>query len=99
MGGELFQFIDETGPFSAPMCRFFIKQILQGVHFLHRNGYAHRDLKPENILLDKDFNVKIVDFGFAQKLDSGVGSALMKGYKGTLPYMAPEIIAKKNYQG
>jgi serine/threonine protein kinase len=38
------------------------------VDYIHSKGLAHRDIKPENILLDKDFNMKIADFGFAKEL-------------------------------
>ena len=36
-----------------------------GLDFCHVNGVAHRDLKPDNLLLDKNFNLKIADFGYA----------------------------------
>ena len=56
-------------------------------------------MKPENVVLDSDFNAKIVDFGFAARLEGRDGSGFNKTFKGTLAYMAPEILEKKPYQG
>jgi len=63
-----------AGPFSEEICKYYFKQILQGVHYIHSKGFSHRDLKPENILLDKLYDVKIVDFGFACPLEGRDGT-------------------------
>ena len=68
-----------------------------GLNYLHCNGVSHRDLKPENILLDTNFDIKIVDFGFALPLEGRDGSGFMNSYVGTPAYMAPEILAKNRY--
>lgn len=65
LGGELFNYIANTGRFEEPLARYFFKQLLQGLNYCHEMGVAHRDLKPENLLLDKNYNLKIADFGFA----------------------------------
>ena len=78
LGGELFDHVMESDGFSEEMCRHVFKQILEAVRYVHRSGYAHRDLKLENILLDSSFNVKLIDFGFAEKLQGTDGTDFMK---------------------
>lgn len=48
-----------------------MRQIFEGVSYIHARKIVHRDLKPENILLDDNLNVKITDFGFAKQLMHG----------------------------
>jgi len=60
---------------------------------------CHRDIKPENILLDKDFNIKLCDFGFAHSLEGREGKNTLKTVCGTESYMAPEIFLDKKYNG
>jgi len=40
--------------------------VLCSLKFLHEAKVIHRDIKPDNILLDKNFNVKLCDFGLAR---------------------------------
>ena len=98
-GGELFDYVANSGPFKEDVCKYFFKQMLQGIHYIHSKGFSHRDLKPENILLDKMYDVKIVDFGFACPLEGRDGSGTNRSLIGTPGYMAPEILAKQPYQG
>jgi len=72
--------------------RFFFQTCL-AISYLHYNDVLHRDIKPENLLLDKDFNIKVCDFGWsAYNLDEG-----RKTFCGTYEYMAPEIVNNKHY--
>ena len=74
--------------------RFWYKQLLRGVEFLHRNGIGHFDLKPHNILLDRKSNLKIADFGISASVsDQGITILGVFKYvtpRGSLPYLAPE---------
>ena len=66
--------------------------MLLGLNYIHSKGFAHRDLKPENVLLDKNYDVKIVDFGFACPLEGRDGTGQNMTAVGTPGYMAPEIL-------
>ena len=43
-----------------------MRMILGGLHHMHSNNVVHRDLKPENCLLDKNGQVRIIDFGLSK---------------------------------
>ena len=45
-----------------------MREILQGLDFIHGKKQIHRDLKSDNILVDKKGNIKVADFGFAIQL-------------------------------
>lgn len=49
--------------------RYFMKQICDGVNYLHQNRIIHRDLKLGNLFLNDELQVKIGDFGLATKLE------------------------------
>lgn len=72
--------------------------MINGLHYMHSQGYAHRDIKPENILLTTDFILKLADFGFTGALVGKDHSGYMRTKLGTEGYMAPEIQTKE-YDG
>jgi len=67
------------------------RQISEGLVEAHRLGVVHRDLKPGNIMIDRDGEVRIMDFGVARTLkEKGVtGAGLVVG---TPEYMSPEQV-------
>ena len=91
-GGEIFEYLKFSGEFLPEEARYFFHQLVEGIEFCHKKGYAHRDLKPENLLLDENFNLLIADFGFCGALDGKEHDGLMHTNLGTLPYKAPEIL-------
>lgn len=44
------------------------KETISAFEYLEKNGVLHRDIRPSNILIDREDNVKIIDFGFGKKL-------------------------------
>ncbi|XP_011342029.1 ribosomal protein S6 kinase alpha-5 isoform X2 [Ooceraea biroi] len=92
-GGELLQ---KPRRYTEREAQRVMRQLTSAVRFMHSHGVVHRDLKPENIVYayeGDDAPVKIVDFGFARlKSCEPLHTPCF-----TLPYAAPEVIAKRAY--
>lgn len=71
-----------------------IKQLCEGMNYLHSNGIVHRDIKPHNICLTGDMIVKIIDFNFSCVI--GENEFVNEPY-GTLLFAPPEILLKYQY--
>ncbi|KAG0055831.1 hypothetical protein BGZ83_007264 [Gryganskiella cystojenkinii] len=90
-GGELFDHILAHRYLKErDACRLFA-QLMSGVHYLHSKHIVHRDLKLENLLLDRNRNIIITDFGFANQFDSS-SKDLMSTSCGSPCYAAPELV-------
>ncbi|KAL4880180.1 hypothetical protein BJY04DRAFT_208237 [Aspergillus karnatakaensis] len=68
-GGELFDHILRNRYLKDNAARRLFAQLVSGVGYLHKKGIVHRDLKLENLLLDRNRNIIITDFGFANTFD------------------------------
>jgi len=91
-GGELFYKIVDKGSYSEREARDIIKQLVEGVDYLHSKGIAHRDLKPENLLCsesDEGVVIKIADFGLSKAFANG---SVLETSCGTPDYAAPEVL-------
>uniref|UniRef100_A0A3B4CAK6 Serine/threonine-protein kinase PLK n=1 Tax=Pygocentrus nattereri TaxID=42514 RepID=A0A3B4CAK6_PYGNA len=80
---------------TEPEARYFMRQTIQGVHYLHNNRVIHRDLKLGNLFLNDDMEVKIGDFGLATKIE--FDGERKKTLCGTPNYIAPEVLCKKGH--
>jgi len=96
-GGELFDILYYTQQLDEITARTYFIQMMNGLEVCHSSGIIHRDLKPQNLLMDKQFQLKITDFGLS-KLCKDADTAVMKThYVGTRGYQAPELLKKKKY--
>ncbi|XP_042033427.1 LEAF RUST 10 DISEASE-RESISTANCE LOCUS RECEPTOR-LIKE PROTEIN KINASE-like 2.7 isoform X2 [Salvia splendens] len=71
--------------------------VARGIEYLHRGcdvQILHFDIKPHNILLDDNFIPKISDFGLAKFFSTGKTTVTMTAARGTIGYVAPELISR-----
>ena len=98
--GELLHFLENPENMNLTenhICKIY-QQIISGIEYLHEIGIAHRDLKLENILLNRDKNIKIIDFGLSNKYNKENGE-LLQSSCGSPCYAAPEMIKGIQYHG
>ena len=109
-GGGLSECLEEyqkkyKKPFPEETVQFLMKQIVDGINYLHKRNILHRDIKLDNILVNFDSEedkksrnmlkakVKIIDFGFARHLNP---SQLAYSTLGSPINMDPGILRKLN---
>uniref|UniRef100_A0A8C1VAB0 Myosin, light chain kinase 5 n=1 Tax=Cyprinus carpio TaxID=7962 RepID=A0A8C1VAB0_CYPCA len=94
-GGELFErIVDENLEHTEPNIVNYMRQILEGIQYIHSKHIIHLDLKPENIICVNSAGslIKIIDFGLACKLEPGKSLLVLHG---TPEFVAPEVV---NYE-
>ncbi|XP_063243757.1 cGMP-dependent protein kinase, isozyme 2 forms cD5/T2 isoform X1 [Bacillus rossius redtenbacheri] len=94
LGGELWTILRDKGHFDDSTTRFYTACVVEAFDYLHSRNIIYRDLKPENLLLDNTGYVKLVDFGFAKKLQHGRKTWT---FCGTPEYVAPEVILNRGH--
>ncbi|KAK5988212.1 Serine/threonine-protein kinase RAD53 [Cladobotryum mycophilum] len=90
--GDLQRYL--TRPLPESEARQITTQVLEGLGFMHENGFVHRDVKPGNIMVvtaGPDWFVKIADFGISKRRQQDVTS-LRTPQRGTVGFAAPESL-------
>ena len=96
-GGSLLDYVRARKKLSEKEAARFFHQLCRALEHCHQHGIVHRDVKLENVLLDAGENVKLIDFGLSAVL-VGDGKKL-KVHCGSPSYAAPEIVARRAYDG
>eukprot|EP00184_Porphyridium_aerugineum_P005703 CAMPEP_0184698660 /NCGR_PEP_ID=MMETSP0313-20130426/5197_1 /TAXON_ID=2792 /ORGANISM="Porphyridium aerugineum, Strain SAG 1380-2" /LENGTH=597 /DNA_ID=CAMNT_0027157629 /DNA_START=47 /DNA_END=1840 /DNA_ORIENTATION=+ len=104
-GGMLFKVIAREKHFSEVQASSVMRQVGEGLYYLHERGIVHRDLKPDNMLCDRDtfpLTVKLADFGLANFVEDEFNAEnnqddQMTSMVGTPFYVAPEMVMKQKY--
>jgi serine/threonine protein kinase len=91
-GEDLDDRVKRTGPLSNAEVKVIFTQVLNAFEYAHSKGIVHRDIKPANIFIDKNNQVKILDFGIAKIFGTGNEMTQTGTQMGTPVYMSPEQV-------
>ncbi len=69
-GGSVSALLRSYGAFEEPLVKNFVRQILEGLNYLHERDIIHRDIKGANVLVDNKGGIKISDFGISKKVNT-----------------------------
>lgn len=95
-GVELFEYLVRRGALPEREALGFFQQIICGLEYCHNRLICHRDLKPENLLLDRNYNIKIADFGMTSLNRPG---KLLETSCGSPHYCDPMVVSGEKYDG
>uniref|UniRef100_A0A3B3Y3X4 calcium/calmodulin-dependent protein kinase n=1 Tax=Poecilia mexicana TaxID=48701 RepID=A0A3B3Y3X4_9TELE len=84
--------VPTDNPLTEDQARFYFRDVVLGIEYLHYHKIIHRDIKPSNLLLGDDGHIKIADFGVSNEFEGH--DALLSSTAGTPAFMAPEMMSE-----
>jgi len=78
--------------FSVAQIKCYMKQLLTGLYYCHKNHILHRDIKGSNLLIDNKGILKLADFGLARPYTTNEGANPLTNRVITLWYRPPELL-------
>ena len=95
-GKDLLDYILTKSKLSEEESLKYFHQLINALFYLHSQNIAHRDIKIDNMLLDRNRDLKLVDFGLSTKYPD---DNLLDQPCGTVVYAAPEVLQGREYHG
>lgn len=89
-GKTLKEIIREKAPLSPAFSIYVMEGVLSALIHSHKKGVIHRDIKPHNIMINKNGEVKVMDFGIARITDQGTTMTITNDIVGSVHYLSPE---------
>lgn len=93
-GGNLLDYLNSRNGLPEREAQHIFVQIVSAISYIHSMNIIHRDLKAENILIDRNKNIRIIDFGFSKRFED---NARCNTCCGSPAYVAPELILGRPY--